>query len=332
LSPRAFLRCLLSLLLVALGERTAQAESRLFVSLDYEVDAALAGCPQDSAFRSMIADQLGYDPFQAGSTHRVVTRTRSSGEGIVGNIEWYDAEGARRGERELHTERADCAAFTRTLAFAVAVQIQLLAEDVEEPRAEAETPPVAQPPAKPRRSPVEDVRTIPPKASTPKDRSSWRFFGGLGVTGSFGMLPGLVPAGRLFAGARRGHFGFELGGETSLPGRYVDDGGNGFDHHVAFGTLAGCGFLGLISGCVVGKAGRLGVSGVGVDVRRSPAAATAELGARLSLNPELGRFTSALRLEALAPLVSWGVHLNGTEVFRASPVVIGLGADLGVFF
>jgi hypothetical protein len=332
LSPRALLLRVLLLLLVALGERTARAESRLFVSLDYEVDTTLAGCPEDAAFRSMIADQLDYDPFQGDSTQRVVTRMRAAGEGIVGTVEWYDATGAERGERELHSERADCAAFARTLAFAVAVQIQLLGADVEGKPADREKPRESQAPKKPPDPTTRDVRTSPPKTSPPVDRTSWRFVAGVGVTGNFGLLPGLVPTGRVFAGAQRGHFGVELGGEATLTGRYVDDSGNGFDHQVAFGSLAGCGFLGALSACVVGKGGWLWVSGVGVDVPRSPSGATAELGARLSLSPELGRFAAALRLEALVPLVSWGVSLDGEEIFEAPPVVVGLGADVGVFF
>jgi hypothetical protein len=69
-----------------------------------------------------------------------------------------------------------------------------------------------------------------------------------------------------------------------------------------------------------------------VDAPRSPAGAAAQLGPRLSLNLELGRFTGAVRLEALAMLRSWGVTLNGQEVYRTSPVVVGLGADVGAFF
>jgi hypothetical protein len=318
--------------LVALGERTARAQPRLFVSLDYATDAGLEGCPEDAAFRSMVANQLGYEPFQAGSTQRVVTRTRAVGEGIVGTIEWYDAAGARRGERELHSERTDCAAFARTLAFAVAVQIQLLAEDVEEQPANVEATPEASAPKKPPASTTRDDRTSPTTAPPVKDRTPWRFVGGVGVTGNWGILPGLIPTGRLFAGVRRGLFGIELGGEASLPGQYVDDSGNGFDHHAAFGTVAGCGFPGPFSACVVGKAGRLRVSGVGVDVPRSQAGTAALLGARLSLNPELGRFAAALRVEVLSSLVSWGVSLNGGEVFRTSPVAVGLGADVGAFF
>jgi hypothetical protein len=31
-------------------------------------------------------------------------------------------------------------------------------------------------------------------------------------------------------------------------------------------------------------------------------------------------------------LLSWGVTLNGQEVFRTWPVVVGFGADVGTFF
>jgi hypothetical protein len=251
---------------------------------------------------------------------------------MVGTIEWYDATGAQRGERELSSERSDCAAFARTLAFAVAVQIQLLAQDLEEPPVRVEASPEVRASEKPKAPKARDLPSSHPPPSGPTGSARWRFVGGVGVTGHLGMLPGLVPTGRLFAGMRRRYLGIELGGEASLPGQYLGTDGNGFDHQAALGSLAGCGFIGLFSACVVGKVGALRVSGVGVDVPRSPAGATAQLGARVSLSPELGRLAVTLRLEALAPLLSWGVALNGREVFRTSPVVAGLGADLGAFF
>jgi hypothetical protein len=279
----------------------------------------------------MIVDQLGYDPFRADSAHRVVTRARATMDGMRGTIEWYDAEGTARGERELHSERSDCAAFARTLAFAVAVQIQLFDQEIDDASARTEAPPKAPAQGVPKKVVAKASERKPPPLSDPEGLG-WRFLGGLGLTGELGALPGVVLAGRLFAGMRRGPVGIELGGEASLPGRYVDASGNGFEHQRAAGTLAGCGVLGLASACLLGKVGWLRVSGVGVDVPRSPAGATVQLGARLSLNPEVGRLASAVRLEALAPLVSWRVTLNGREVFRASPVVVGLGADVGAFF
>jgi hypothetical protein len=319
-------------LFVALQGRAARAESRLFVSLDYATDAALAGCPGEDGFRGAIVEQLGYDPFRADSPHRVVTRAHAAVDGMRGTIEWYDAAGAARGVRELHSERSDCAAFARTLAFAVAVQIQLLGQEIEEESVRADAPPAARTSEPPKKVVAPTREKRPPPPSDPEGVAGWRFGGGLGLTGELGALPGVVLAGRLFAGIRRGPVGLELGGEASLPGRYVDASGNGFEHQRAAGTLAGCGVVGLASACLLGKVGRLRVSGVGVDVPRSPAGTTVELGARLSLNPELGRFAGAVRLEALAPLVSWGVTLNGREVFRAAPVVVGLGADVGAFF
>jgi hypothetical protein len=332
LSLRVPLRSLLLVLLLALGGRSARAESRLFVRLDYEAEAALGGCPEETEFRTTIAEQLGYDPFREGAPYRVVTRTRASPDGIRGSIEWYDERGVQRGERELHSERADCAAFVRTLAFAVAVQIQLLGQEDGEPPVRSEEPRPAKAPERPKNPVERPPRSERPSTEAVEGEVALRFVAGLGATGEFGMVPGLVPAGRLFAGVRRGALGIELAGEASLPGRYVDADGNGFEHQRASGMVAGCGFFGLVSACLVSKIGRLRVSGVGLDVPRSPAGATVEFGGRLALNPELGRLASAVRVELLAPLTSWGVTVNGREVFRASPVVLGLGADVGAFF
>jgi hypothetical protein len=332
LSLRAPLRSLLVVFFLALGERSARAESRLFVRLDYETEAALTGCPGEAEFRTTIGEQLGYDPFRAGSPYRVVTRTRSSADGIDGTIEWYDESGVERGERELHTERPDCAAFVRTLAFAVAVQIQLLGQELNESPIRSEQAPATKPPEGLKKPAVSARRKEPPPATRVERDAVLRFVAGVGVAAEIGMVPGVVPVGRLFAGLRRGPLGLELGGEASLPGKYVEGTGDGFEHRRMSGVLAGCGFLGLFSACLTGKVGRLRVKGVGIDLPRSPSGTTVELGARFTLNPDLGHLASAVRVELLAPLTSWGVSLNGEEVFRASPVVVALGADIGAFF
>jgi hypothetical protein len=320
-------------LLWALGARDARAESRLFVQLDYETDAELSGCPDELAFRELINRQLGYDAFRADAPHRVVTRTRASSEGIQGTIEWYDAAGDLRGERELSSDQNDCAAFTRTLGFAVAVQIQLVGQELENPPARTEPPASATGSAKKQPAPV-PARPggAEPARPSPENLERWKFLGGVGATVEFGMLPDALPKVRLFAGMRHGRLGFELGGEVSVPGRYIAADGEGFEHHVAAGSLAGCGALGIVTGCAVGKVGRLRVSGVGIDVPLSPSGVTAQVGGRWSLSPDLGRWSAALRVEALATLVTWGVSLNGREVFRSPPVVVGLGADVAALF
>ena len=117
---RAPIRRVLLLAVVALASPVVCAAPELFVDLQYQPDPDLAGCPSEEAFRAMIGEQLGYDPFRAGAEQKVVARARAAEHGLQGHVEWYDASGNPRGERELGSESTDCAALARAMSFAIA--------------------------------------------------------------------------------------------------------------------------------------------------------------------------------------------------------------------
>src|SRR4051812_36254213 len=71
----------------------ARTPPELSVTLGYEVDPGLRGCPTESEFRSAVSDQLGYDPFRSASAHRVVASVQESERGIDGQVTWTDAAG-----------------------------------------------------------------------------------------------------------------------------------------------------------------------------------------------------------------------------------------------
>ena len=130
-------------LAVALGSSAAHAEPRFAVDLAYRPDPAVEGCPSDDEFRTMISDQLGYEPFRAGAAQTVVARAQAAEQGLRGFVEWHDSSGSLRGERELGTESKDCRELARAMSFAIAVQIQILAQEAEasEPLPEKESAP-----------------------------------------------------------------------------------------------------------------------------------------------------------------------------------------------
>jgi hypothetical protein len=331
----AIRRALLLGAAVALGSPAALADPKLFVAIDYRPDPALDNCPSEGTLRSMVGEQLAYDPFRTDAEFRIVARTRSSERELYGVVEWYDASGAPRGEREL-SERTDCTALVRAMAFAIAVQIQLLAREAESAAASANGQSSA-PPA------VAPVPTVPPPnsmqdaARSENERSKktaprWQFLFGAGPTVAFGLAPRTAVEGRIFGGVRRAPWTLELGGSMILPSRYTTESGQGFEQRAFAGSAAGCHAWGAISGCLVGRVGSLSVEGFGVDVPGADSGVTVHVGPRLMLGHLGDGWLAALRVDALVSLASWTVTLSEREIWETAPLTLALGGDLGAVF
>ena len=324
----------LALSVAATASPVAGAPARLFIDLEYQTDPGLAECPSEVAFRTMISEQIGYDPFRADSQQRVVARALATEHGIRGFVEWYDAAGNPRGQRELDSEQADCPAFARAMSFAIAVQIQLLAQEAEAAAEPPQAPDEAAAPAPPAEAPgrERDRRRASPGRSTEAD-APWQLLVGAGPGLAFGLAPRTAVEGRVFAALRHGWLAAELGAEASLPARYATAPGEGFEQRVALGSLAGCALWEALSGCVVSKLGVIEVHGFGVDAPRSPSGVAAQIGPRLGLGQVFSdRFLAGVRLELLATLVSWEVTLNQREVWETPAVSLSAGAELGALF
>jgi hypothetical protein len=312
------------------------------VTLDYRAEAALDGCPDESAFRALVESQLGYDPFRSRAQHQVIARILTAEGRMHGVVEWRDETGAPRGERELPSEAGRaCLELARTMSFAVAVQIQLLAKDAEEKAESPELPPSdpersdAKSPARPP-SEQKRARDVPPplededKGSAP---ASWQAVVGIGPMLALGVAPRTALEGRAFASVRRGGIGVELGVEGGLPSSHGTSGDEGFEQHLVRGAAAACFALSPISGCLVSKVGSLTVRGFGVDEPRSSSGLVGLVGPRVALETGVGgQWLAAVRVEVLATLSPWRVELNDREIWKAPPMAFFVGADLARFF
>lgn len=324
----------------------ARAESELLVSLDYELDATHDSCPREHRFRSMVSEQLGYDPFRSAAPLTIATRaSRSPGGELRGSIEWFDVSGARRGERQLSSDEGDCAALARAMSFAIAVQIQLLAQEAESavaaPKAssghETAQPPSAPSRPSPARQGVRDGRgpeaALGASEASRGEREPLIVLLGGGPFVALGMAPRAAPGVRAFAAARHDWFLLELGAEATAPASYSTSDTAGFDEHVALGSVAGCLVLGAWSICSVNKIGRVYVRGFGVELPREASGTMMLTGGRLTLSRELaGRWLAAPRVECLLPMGSWDVTLNRRRVWTTPGVSASLGIDLAWFF
>jgi hypothetical protein len=310
------------------------------VTLDYRADPALDGCPDESAFRAMVQSQLGYDPFRSGAENQVIARIAVADGRMHGLVEWRDESGTPRGERELPSEAGGaCLELARTMSFAVAVQLQLLAKDAE---SKASSPGVApsepkrggaETPSPPEREGARDVQPQPAADDEDAARAPWEILVGIGPLLAFGVAPRTAMEGRAFATVRRGRIGVELGAETGFRSSHSTYGDEGFEQHLVRGSATACFALPPLSGCFVSKVGSLTVRGFGVDEPRSSSGFIALLGPRLALEQEFGgRWLAALRVESLATLVPWRVELNDREIWKAPPIAFFVGADVARFF
>lgn len=115
----------LSWLGTASGEPGAPAAR---VTLVYE---AGPGCLDAAEFKASVASRLGYDPFTEGAAARVVVRLRPAAGPVAGSIAWSDLDGKATGEQTFPSSSRDCLHLSRAVAFALAVQIELLAVRAE---------------------------------------------------------------------------------------------------------------------------------------------------------------------------------------------------------
>ena len=122
--------------------------SEFLVSLDYQTDPALSGCPSPADFRKAIVRQLGHDPFRDNAPRRMLVRLYPTGPRMGGRVEWRDANDQWEGERTFSSRNENCAEMARAMALATAIQIDLLAipdhAPPEKPAVDVK-PPVAKP-------------------------------------------------------------------------------------------------------------------------------------------------------------------------------------------
>ncbi len=111
---------------IALVAGSARAEEVL-LSLDYQADPGLSGCPGPDQFRADIVRHLGRDPFRDPAPHRLVVRIGPTGARLQGRVEWRDAADQWEGERTFSARNESCEQMVRAMALATAIQIQLLA-------------------------------------------------------------------------------------------------------------------------------------------------------------------------------------------------------------
>jgi hypothetical protein len=120
-------------LAIVLLASPGRANAEFLVSLDYQTDPALVGCPSAADFRKAIVRQLGHDPFRENAPRRMLVRLYPTGSRMGGRVEWRDANDQWEGERTFSSRNESCAEMARAMALATAIQIDLLATPGQAP-------------------------------------------------------------------------------------------------------------------------------------------------------------------------------------------------------
>jgi hypothetical protein len=323
---------------------SAHAAPPALVTLEYEVAQEASGCPNIEEFQSSVARQLGYDPFRPGADRRVAVRIARKEPGFAGAIQWSDASGRWVGDRRLSSQRVECSEIAANVAFAVAVQIQLLAALA--PATSEPSSPAAEPgPAPTATTGPPDAKAVPPaqpddaaeRTSRPGERGRPRdrltLFAGLGASLALGLAPHATGVGRIFVGGQLAPISLELAFDGALPASQRQPDGSGFSLTRFTLGAAACGNFRPFAACLTGTFGRLEARGFGLDEAASPAGLFSQVGGRVVATYNFSdRFFASARVDGLVMLTTWTVTLNDGIVWT-TPRVGGLaGLDFGVNF
>jgi len=309
------------------------------IELAYEVDVSVDRCPSEADFRRAIGRQLGFEPFASAGSVKVVAHLQRAPQGIEGVVIWRGTGSTSEGERRFLSAPDECAGLARAMEFAIAVQIEMLGKPNHsadphrtdpDPRAgppdrESDAAQHASVSNRAERSPAGAV----PAPAVERRSAAWLVLVGAGPLVEWGTSPGTSPGARLFATLRREALSFELGVEANWPTTWRNDDGSGFRAWALAGTLAGCGHVSAFSLCGVGKAGRLAVTGFGVDSAASPAGWLVQVGARIAGSHRFANGTLAsLHADLVGTPAPWTVELNRVPVWT-TPSLAGLvGIDI----
>lgn len=313
----------------------------LTVRLEY---AAGASCPDAADFKGAVIARLGYDPFTDTAPERVLVHVVPRGSAFEGRIEWRDGSGNWAGEQSFPSVITDCPRLVRTMGFALAVQIQLLAKANADPatRVDADTAPPPNGPAAtdanqpmptapppPEATAVSAAITAAPPANAPRPT----FAMGAGPAVGFGMSSAPVLLGRLFGAVAWPHAAVEIGAVASLPATTRRADGAGFSQQHLLGTVAACATATPWNGCALINAGAVHMAGENIDRPTSATVPIVEAGVRGAINQRLARrAVISVHADGLVNLTRWTGRLDQVPVWTAPRFAAAFGIAASVEF
>ena len=320
---------------IAASPRLAVAgESDFHAKLRYEVYPSL-GCWEEVDFRKKVGHRLGYEPFRDDAPTSVSVQVDGEAGAIGGNVTWQDAKGTNIGERHFVAKDGNCGRLLAEMAFAVALQIQMLGLASGDVASDATAADMGEeiPASEPNTHRTVESKAPPPPPEEPRPRPPVWMWLGIGPQVAFRIAPSVVADGRIFFGLRRGDFSAEVGAEANYPRTFDRWEGSGFRELLFAGSLALCHHEGPAAACLLGKAGELRVTGSGLDVKLSPAAFVAHAGARLGAGLGLSKvWLLGIHVDGLLLLTPCTIQIDGSPIWKMPRIAAFAGIDLAARF
>ena len=329
---------LIAALVIAVAPCRADGATDTVVRLEYQADEQ-GGCVGADELRRMVTDQLGHDPFRSDAEQRVTIGIAKTEAGFQGRIVWTEPDGRSVGERLLLSRSRDCREIAANVAFAVALQLQLVEHGASNdagtvaPTPEGSTPEttgqtdrVAVTPERP------SVSAEAPPVPGPESPARVRLAVGAGPAVAMGMTPEATAFGRLFVVARFPRLSAELAADAALPTTLGAD-GTGVVVNALGASGAGCGHVSIVSACLLGRLGWIRAQGMGIAAPRTSWGHFGEVGMRLAGTRELGsRLMISVHADGLVTLSRWNVVLNDAVVWSVPRVGGVVGLDVAMRF
>ena len=323
---------------MAASAPAANAATDTLVRLEYQADAE-GGCVAEDELHRMVATQLGHDPFRPDVDRRVAVTITKAEPGFRGRIVWTEANGRRFGERILSSRSRDCGEIAANVAFAVALQLQLVDLGAGNETADAAVPSAPPPPstidqtnrASANQAPQSLSATAPAVSpQAPPDRLVLAV--GAGPAVGVGIAPAATALGRLFVAGRFKRLSVEVGADAALPVTQREPDGSGAVVSAMGASAAGCAHVSFVGACLLGRIGWIHARGTGVDAPNASWARFTEVGTRLAATRDFGRFAISLHADGLVMLSHWDVILNHTVVWSVPRVGEVVGLDVALRF
>ncbi|MET0792454.1 MAG: hypothetical protein ABW061_13115 [Polyangiaceae bacterium] len=275
-------------------------------------------------------------------------RIAPNASSLDGRIEWRDADGQWAGDQSFSMASGDCVRLTRTMALALAVQIQLLRDVRATPALHREQPTDATPAVKPAAEapsvePAEEStaptthgveRVLASQVPRASNSGAQRVFAmGAGPAVGFGMAPDPILLGRVFGLLAWPHASLQLAAEASLPSTIRRSDGAGVTEQLLLLSVAGCEAIERWSACLVLDAGSVSLAGQDIDRPTSTRLPFVDAGLRAGFSQPLGRraFLNA-HADGLTVLSRWTARLDDVPVWTTPRFAAAIGIDFGVQF
>ncbi len=303
------------------ADASAQSSSR--AELTYRLHQV--ACPDVASFRHLVAARLGFDPFDPGASDQVVVDLAALKGRLEGRVEITRAPGPRR-TRTLTVESDQCDALAAALATTVAIALDNVRAPATAAVADAVRPP---PPATARESQDRLVVEVDERAlASPRRDFELAAVLGSSVSAALGPAPMLGAEVGLALRSHAVSIEGSIRAETTA-GTVHASNGDRLEATVLSGGLAPCAHAGQLAGCALARFGSFQASSPDVSAPSLRGLGFVALGARASYAVS---FSTALALrgalEAGFPLVRTSLDIDGSPVWVAPPVFVGVSLSL----